>query len=258
MENRLEQFLRNRVSEEVFPRPLVGARFFSAGNRYLRDVACALSSQFENEVELKLEGVCDEVPAESLMIRLRVFGDTLDLFFSSELVCELSAIALEGQPEKILTELGEQDIATMSYLVAKVLAEEEIFSHQRIYLTGAASNEPLDKGETFLVSFTLRGVRYEVPCGFSKGLLRRVECYGKLQLPRNTLLSEVPSRWNLELFLELPSPYLLLTLAEGDLLPIRDKKPYVTLSQGETSARVELLDGSSVNALRLKCEKTEV
>ncbi len=116
------------------------ARFAFCSELFLRRIAASIGSFVGDEFVFgKLEAGSPQVvadDAEGLLLHLRLFHHPMVVYLPVELVHEIVAVVFARGHYNLLAELSESDLAAVSYFVARVLNDPNVFSGQRVYLQG--------------------------------------------------------------------------------------------------------------------------
>lgn len=146
----------------------------------------------------------------AILLRFRIYQDEVLLLIPTELSQELAARVLESKVRGVITAPNDEEQTAISYLAAKTLAEDKLFTRQRIYVAGVETvsiTMELLKNFTNLYWFsvTIDGSTYPLAVSLTSGAWRRSCCYARLQgvsADVKDLLKGAETRWRLSADLE--------------------------------------------------------
>jgi hypothetical protein len=161
-----------------------------------------------------------------LEVMLRVFQSNLWIALPLEVVAELVSLLLERERTAILEPANAEDIAAVGFLLANILAEEELFVGQRIYVASVTAGEqerdPL--GATGCVSLGVRtkleGSEYVLSVRMEQALWNRISLYSRFRRLNgdHEVILQPALPFSLELELTGLSPMRIAQLAPGQEL----------------------------------------
>ena len=171
-------------------------------------------------------------------VHFRVFQSNALLLLPFELVSRFSSFVLGEKLGREGLEPGNDEVTAFSFALARVLAEEELFSQQKISLAGMNLHglgvedsfledleRDLESGESVSLSFELCCAEelYPLTVCFDKKLLKRILYCSRLHFEQSaapSFLSSLSSRWTLQLHLPLESFLQLIQMRPGDVWPV--------------------------------------
>ncbi len=180
----------------------------------------------------------------------RVFQRNLWIVLPLELAAELTALLLGRPRSTVLGSPSPDEVTAMSYLFAAILAEETLFSAQRVYLAsvltgeGGLPEEAMGERETVGVRLRILGSEYSAGVSFDRELHLRLHSYARARISHGTPTSP---RWtalpilrcHLCLRYLLDSPLQLLELKPGSVLKLAGSEDALRWSLVSVGARAE-------------------
>lgn len=201
------------------------ARFCYMAQRMLQQMEAGFSKRLAKNVYFSLKRSSNRSEREELSsahgvtVNLRMFGQPIQLFLPAELVQELGASVLRKPTSRLLFTPSDEDLTATSFLIAQTLAEDELFVHQRIYLTdirrqGAECSAALSNCNADLsplpltVDIVIEGQKFSITVALSSNLIKRFTTYAKhfyLPVLNRPVLNKLKIKWQIRLRFQLPS-----------------------------------------------------
>ena len=245
--------------------------------RYTERVAQAISRRLSAEVSLNIRKLSRSMdfssPASggeegSVLIQFRIFNERILVFMPFELVQDLNSIARKKPLTQLCSIPGNEELTTISCLLAETLTENHLFNQHRIYLSavgvwlsksaGAVDDEKSSAQEDKIslstmplrIDVNLNGYKYEVMVRLSSEVCKRIIAYGSYQ-PISTwgksILQHKLGDCKLVFRQQLSSYLTLLEFVKGKRLNLS----FSTDSSGEESFPIFLRHGSASFLMRL-------
>jgi len=197
-----------------------------------KELGCRVSIEpLEGAVIREILSDCEASEGKNcLVVRLRLFQESLSVLLPLELACEISLRYLDQAPIVKLSQFGEAEATALSYFIASLLADEELFSRHRVYLSSISEMQTdrqlgadyLGAAETVIgIRVTVRDHAWTLAISFGKRLEHRFAHYAKLIAlvdSRLTAVRRAKTYWNLSLELGESTIRDVLKLAPGNLL----------------------------------------
>jgi hypothetical protein len=242
---------------------LISSQFHAMLNNYLKKLGTAIQKQLSKSVFLEYNNDSStDFGSEMVLIQLRVFQSPLQIIIPQELAHDLGAYVLEKEPGNILKNPSTDEVTAIGYFAAKVLAEEQLFSAQRIYITGTKVVTHLDELDSldFILSIKVNvdGFDYAIQVLLGASIYESIKEYAELYFEsdsKTSYLHNVETKWQIIINYQVGAITFLKHIGEGTKFTIPSNPVSVRLD-GNGKIHGTLLPSSKPGLFKIQLAST--